>query len=123
MPFLGPPSPVPMVHESTVDLPAPPPGGADTVAGGSEGGVALDSKDDAVDVVDEDRESSRRCYRRPPRHSRRHRRYLAVIHPRLMMHKGLLGYPDFDVGRIAAQSGCNVRTMRMKRGQVFVERE
>lgn len=94
MPFLGPPSPVLVVHESTADPRAPPPDVAGMVAGSP---ADLDGNDDAGYVavaVDGGYSRSRRCHRRPQRHSPRHHRYLAVIHPRLRMYKAPLFQPD-----------------------------
>ena len=119
MPFLGPPSLAPVVHESTENPPAPP---ADVVAdtvvvvavvvvvpGDNDG---LESV--AADVADVGggRTYSRRCHRRPQHRSPRHHRYLAVIHPRLRIHKAAFFYPEPDFGTVAWQSGCNMRTNR-----------
>lgn len=70
VPFLGPPSPDPVVHESIENLPAPP---ADVVADTvvvavAEVAVVLGDNDDLENVavdVDGGRRYSRRCHRRP----------------------------------------------------------
>lgn len=69
VPFLGPPSPDPVVHESIENLPAPPADVvADTVVVVVEVAVVLGDNDDLENVavdVDGGRRYSRRCHRRP----------------------------------------------------------
>lgn len=118
MPFLGPPSPAPVVHESTAGLPAPPPGAAGIAAGAAAAPGGNDDAGRAAADADGGRWCSRRCHRRPQPHSPRHHRYLAVIHPRLWMQAS-----DALLHGSRHRNGCNVRTAKGTRSSGRVEHD